>query len=99
MRNCLKTNNFVMWTTISAIDSVCAVTHYGRPLRPPVSSKHHQHARREQRMIRSRDARAKGFFRQAASGAFDQYLQDIQKLPLITRSRRREAAGAARPEG
>jgi RNA polymerase primary sigma factor len=34
-------------------------------------------------MIRSRDARAKGFFRQASSGAFDQYLQDIQKLPLI----------------
>lgn len=34
-------------------------------------------------MLRSRDARAKGFFRQSSSGAFDQYLQDIQKLPLI----------------
>ena len=34
-------------------------------------------------MIRSRDAKVKGFFRQASSGAFDQYLQDIQKLPLI----------------
>ncbi|GAC1655769.1 MAG: RNA polymerase sigma factor RpoD/SigA [Gemmatimonadaceae bacterium] len=27
--------------------------------------------------------RSKGFFRSSASGAFDQYLQDIQKLPLI----------------
>ena len=35
-------------------------------------------------MLRTREAKAKGFFRQSASGAFDQYLQDIQKLPLIT---------------
>ena len=27
--------------------------------------------------------KAKSFFRINASGAFDQYLQDIQKLPLI----------------
>jgi len=31
----------------------------------------------------STKAKAKAFFRQTASGAFDQYLQDIQKLPLI----------------
>ena len=35
-------------------------------------------------MLRSREAKAKGFFRQSSSGAFDQYLQDIQKLPLIS---------------
>ena len=34
-------------------------------------------------MLRSREAKAKGFFRPSSSGAFDQYLQDIQKLPLI----------------
>jgi RNA polymerase primary sigma factor len=34
-------------------------------------------------MTRVRSAKAKSFFRSTASGAFDQYLQDIQKLPLI----------------
>src|SRR3989454_7207233 len=34
-------------------------------------------------MTQLRAAKAKAFFRAAASGAFDQYLQDIQKLPLI----------------
>ena len=35
-------------------------------------------------MLHSREAKTKSFFRQTASGAFDQYLQDIQKLPLIS---------------
>jgi RNA polymerase primary sigma factor len=35
-------------------------------------------------MRRTNGAKSKAFFRQAASGSFDQYLQDIQKLPLIT---------------
>ena len=35
-------------------------------------------------MPRLSSAKAKGFFRKTSSGAFDQYLQDIQKLPLIT---------------
>ena len=30
------------------------------------------------------ESRAKGFFRSSPSSAFDQYLQDIQKLPLIS---------------
>jgi RNA polymerase primary sigma factor len=30
------------------------------------------------------ESRTKGFFRSSPSTAFDQYLQDIQKLPLIT---------------
>src|SRR5213082_3564614 len=30
------------------------------------------------------ESRSKGFFRSSPSSAFDQYLQDIQKLPLIT---------------
>ena len=30
------------------------------------------------------ESRSKGYFRTAPSSAFDQYLQDIQKLPLIT---------------
>lgn len=30
------------------------------------------------------ESRAKAFFRPVATGAFDQYLQDIQKLPMIT---------------
>jgi RNA polymerase primary sigma factor len=34
-------------------------------------------------MAKSRSSKAKAFFRSPASGAFDQYLQDIQKLPLI----------------
>jgi RNA polymerase primary sigma factor len=34
-------------------------------------------------MLEHRKSKAKVFFRQSASGAFDQYLQDIQKLPLI----------------
>ena len=34
-------------------------------------------------MRRAQSTKAKAFFRQTASGAFDQYLQDIQKLPLI----------------
>jgi len=34
-------------------------------------------------MRRPQSPKAKAFFRQTASGAFDQYLQDIQKLPLI----------------
>ena len=29
-------------------------------------------------------SRSRAFFRPTATGAFDQYLQDIQKLPLIT---------------
>ena len=34
-------------------------------------------------MRRAATPKVKAFFRQTASGAFDQYLQDIQKLPLI----------------
>src|SRR5438128_5159539 len=34
-------------------------------------------------MARSNGGKSKAFFRTSASGAFDQYLQDIQKLPLI----------------
>ena len=34
-------------------------------------------------MLQRRNGKPKGFFRQSASGSFDQYLQDIQKLPLI----------------
>src|SRR5690348_4035989 len=34
-------------------------------------------------MARSNGGKAKAFFRASPSGAFDQYLQDIQKLPLI----------------
>src|SRR5438045_9429163 len=34
-------------------------------------------------MTQVRAAKPKAFFRTNASGAFDQYLQDIQKLPLI----------------
>ena len=34
-------------------------------------------------MRRAQTPKVKAFFRQTASGAFDQYLQDIQKLPLI----------------
>ena len=30
-----------------------------------------------------RASKSKAFFRASSSGAFDQYLQDIQKLPLI----------------
>jgi len=37
----------------------------------------------ESRMARSNASKAKAFFRTTPSGAFDQYLQDIQKLPLI----------------
>ena len=33
--------------------------------------------------LRASPAKMKAFFRSSASGAFDQYLQDIQKLPLI----------------
>src|SRR5690242_2296142 len=33
--------------------------------------------------LRASTAKMKAFFRSSASGAFDQYLQDIQKLPLI----------------
>jgi RNA polymerase primary sigma factor len=35
-------------------------------------------------MQRATESRSKGFFRSSPSTAFDQYLQDIQKLPLIT---------------
>lgn len=35
-------------------------------------------------MPSSPESRPKAFFRPAATGAFDQYLQDIQKLPMIT---------------
>src|SRR4030067_1008035 len=38
---------------------------------------------RSPRMARSNGGKAKAFFRAIPSGAFDQYLQDIQKLPLI----------------
>ena len=34
-------------------------------------------------MARASTGKAKSFFKAAPSGAFDQYLQDIQKLPLI----------------
>jgi hypothetical protein len=30
-----------------------------------------------------RESRAHAFFRQSSTGAFDQYLLDIQKLPMI----------------
>ena len=35
-------------------------------------------------MERATESRSKGFFRSSPSTAFDQYLHDIQKLPLIT---------------
>ena len=35
-------------------------------------------------MSAQQSSRSKAFFRPTATGAFDQYLQDIQKLPLIT---------------
>ena len=35
-------------------------------------------------MQHAAESRSKGFFRSSPSTAFDQYLQDIQKLPLIT---------------
>ena len=35
-------------------------------------------------MASSKASRGKVFFRPVATGAFDQYLQDIQKLPMIT---------------
>jgi RNA polymerase primary sigma factor len=35
-------------------------------------------------MQHATESRSKGFFRSSPSSAFDQYLQDIQKLPLIT---------------
>src|SRR4026207_275322 len=35
-------------------------------------------------MEQATETRSKGFFRSSPSTAFDQYLQDIQKLPLIT---------------
>ena len=35
-------------------------------------------------MERSTESKSKGFFRSSPSTAFDQYLHDIQKLPLIT---------------
>ena len=57
-------------------------------------------------MSQLRSAKAKGFFRAQASTAFDQYLQDIQKLPLIAhveeerrlarRARKGDAAAAER---
>ncbi|HWT85487.1 MAG TPA: RNA polymerase sigma factor RpoD/SigA [Myxococcales bacterium] len=47
---------------------------------PPVPSPVHVGALA---MARSNGGKAKAFFRANPSGAFDQYLQDIQKLPLI----------------
>ncbi|HYL20650.1 MAG TPA: RNA polymerase sigma factor RpoD/SigA [Gemmatimonadales bacterium] len=41
------------------------------------------HRRSPIAMARSNAGKAKAFFRANPSGAFDQYLQDIQKLPLI----------------
>ena len=35
-------------------------------------------------MQHATESRSKGFFRSSPSTAFDQYLQDIQKLPLMT---------------
>ena len=35
-------------------------------------------------MQQAAESRSKGYFRSSPSTAFDQYLQDIQKLPLIT---------------
>src|SRR5688500_20237595 len=35
-------------------------------------------------MQTSTESKSKGFFRSSTSTGFDQYLQDIQKLPLIT---------------
>ena len=34
-------------------------------------------------MQHATESRSKGYFRSSPSTAFDQYLQDIQKLPLI----------------
>ena len=34
-------------------------------------------------MQQATESRSKGYFRSSPSTAFDQYLQDIQKLPLI----------------
>ena len=48
-------------------------------------------------MARLRTSKASAFFRTAASTAFDQYLQDIQKLPLIKdRAEERRLARRAR---
>ena len=35
-------------------------------------------------MEQATETRSKGYFRSSPSTAFDQYLQDIQKLPLIS---------------
>ncbi|MEE8117428.1 MAG: RNA polymerase sigma factor RpoD/SigA [Gemmatimonadales bacterium] len=48
-------------------------------------------------MTKLRARKSKAFFRVAASGAFDQYLQDIQKLPLI-KEREEERALARRAQ-
>lgn len=48
-------------------------------------------------MAKLRARKSKAFFRIAASGAFDQYLQDIQKLPLI-KEREEERALACRAQ-
>ena len=43
-----------------------------------------QHAVYGVAMQHATESRSKGYFRSSPSSAFDQYLQDIQKLPLIT---------------
>ena len=43
-----------------------------------------QHAVYGVGMQHATESRSKGYFRSSPSSAFDQYLQDIQKLPLIT---------------
>src|SRR5258708_33799168 len=71
---CAKTNGFIYLRPV------------GRPRGSEPASRQHnpeQPTRGVPCMARSSTAKAKPFFRTTPSGAFDQYLQDIQKLPLI----------------
>jgi len=63
-----------------------SVSYYGPrfPALPAASVRQFSVIAKGTPMRRAVSAKAKGFFRQTSSGAFDQYLQDIQKLPLIT---------------
>src|SRR3954462_6697949 len=45
------------------------------------------------------ESRSKGFFRSSPSTAFDQYLQDIQKLPLITDAEEERRLARRAPAG
>src|SRR3989441_11310326 len=72
---CTNWQQFLYWRAFP-------VGHYGG--RTSAVSVHHVSALvGVPRMARSTTGKAKAFFRANPSGAFDQYLQDIQKLPLI----------------